>query len=244
MTQAEWDRSADAWIAGMGSKGDPTRTCILDAPMLAALPSEGEVLDIGCGEGRFCRMMQAQGLRAVGIDPTAALLDQARKRDQEGHYVQGRGEALPFEDSRFDAVVFYLSLIDIAEYQKAVCEAVRVLRNGGRIVIANLHPHATARPLDFAPQDSSWLSRQGGNAVYVTDEMMLERAQTVAWSGLRITNFHRPLSAYIQSLLQRNLNLISFTDPPYTGGDDVLASRWRRMPWAFQMVWEKKDSSP
>lgn len=244
MTKAGWDTSASAWIAGLGPSGDPTRVDILDAPMLAALPADGEVLDIGCGEGRFCRLMQARGLRTLGLDPTADLLAHAQQADPQGAYVQGRAEALPFEDARFDAVVSYLSLIDIEDFRTALQEASRVLRPGGRLVIANLHAHATARPADFAPQDSSWLAREGKDAVYAVDNMTAERANEVAWSGVRIINYHRPLSAYMRALLEAGLVLRQFNDPPYTGTDPALATRWRRMPWAFQMVWEKQENTP
>jgi len=241
MKDVGWDSSAQAWIAGMGSSGDPTRVDVLDAPMLAALPQTGEVLDIGCGEGRFCRMMRAQGLKTVGLDPTVALLARARQLDAGGDYVEGRGEALPFDDARFDAVVSYLSLIDIADFRAAIAEMVRVLRPGGVINIANLHPHATARPADFSPQESSWIAREGKPAVYAMDDMMLERANEVAWSGVRIVNYHRPLSAYVQAFLGAGMELILFNDPPYTGSDKGIAARWGRMPWAYQMVWKKKD---
>ena len=236
-----WDNSAEAWIAGLGSVGDPTRVDIMDAPMLAALPVKGDVLDIGCGEGRFCRLMQAQGLTTVGLDPTSALLAQAKERDAQGTYVAGRAEALPFEDAHFDAVVFYLSLIDIADFRVALAEAVRVLRPSGVLIIANLHPHATARPVDLSAKESSWMPRADKPAVYVMDDMMQERGQEVAWAGLRIVNYHRPLSAYMQALLAQDMTLTEFQDPPYTGTNDNLATRFRRMPWAFQMVWKKKE---
>lgn len=241
MSQEMWNASAQGWIAGMRAGGDPTRVDVMDAPMLDALPQQGEVLDIGCGEGRFCRMMQARGLNTVGLDPTPALLAQAQSVDQEGHYVEARAEVLPFADNRFDAVVFYLSLIDIKGFRTAIAEAARVLAAGGKMIVANLHPHATARPADLTPKASSWLSRPNGAAVYMVDEMSRERDQTVAWGDVRIVNYHRPLSSYMQAFLNNNLSLTHFFDPPYTGGDEAIAKRWQRMPWAFQMIWKKME---
>ena len=69
MTRIGWEFSAAGWLAAQGDAGDATRRFVLDAPMLAALPKAGRVLDIGCGEGRFCRMMRARGLDPVGLDP-------------------------------------------------------------------------------------------------------------------------------------------------------------------------------
>lgn len=77
-----WSESA-AWIAELGEAGDFGRSAVLDAPMLTRLRERGfrQALDIGCGEGRFCRRMQDLGVEIVGIDPTDALLRQARARD-------------------------------------------------------------------------------------------------------------------------------------------------------------------
>jgi len=48
--------------------------------------SFGRALDVGCGEGRFCRMMQALEISTVGVDPTRALTDRARLLDPLGEY--------------------------------------------------------------------------------------------------------------------------------------------------------------
>ncbi|MDZ7628877.1 MAG: class I SAM-dependent methyltransferase [Parvularculaceae bacterium] len=77
-----WDRSASSWIASMGERGDWGREFVLDAPMRAEalLGAPRTALDIGCGEGRFCRMLKDAGVAAIGVDPTLALIDEARAR--------------------------------------------------------------------------------------------------------------------------------------------------------------------
>jgi len=67
-----WDDSAAAWVAAVGEQGDYGRRFVLDAPMLERIEGRGyaRALDLGCGEGRFCRMMQSRGIATVGIDPT------------------------------------------------------------------------------------------------------------------------------------------------------------------------------
>src|SRR3954468_16421475 len=99
-----WTESARAWIADMGEKGDFGRACVLDRPMLERACDSGfaTALDVGCGEGRFCRMLAARGIRTVGIDPTEALIDEAKRRDPKGDYRIGRAEQLDFPDGSFD----------------------------------------------------------------------------------------------------------------------------------------------
>lgn len=67
-----WDLSAQAWIDNMGEEGDFGRRCVLDAPMIARIRDRGfrTALDVGCGEGRFCRILRGLGIAPVGIDPT------------------------------------------------------------------------------------------------------------------------------------------------------------------------------
>jgi SAM-dependent methyltransferase len=141
----------------MGDEGDFARRFVLDAPMLervAGVPTlrqaqghkseatadvtpslakrEGATaLDIGCGEGRFCRLLQSHGLSTVGIDPTEALIARARERDPAGDYRIGKAETMEVAPGEFDLVVSYLSLIDIPDLARAAAAMSRALRPGG-----------------------------------------------------------------------------------------------------------------
>lgn len=92
-----WAASAAAWIVEQGQDGDYGRRFVLDAPMKERIEGRGfrNALDVGCGEGRFCRIMQRAGIRTTGIDPTEALLVRARELDPDGDYRLGRQAAVP-----------------------------------------------------------------------------------------------------------------------------------------------------
>src|SRR5215831_21168319 len=124
-----WDHSAGPWIARMGERGDWAREHVLDPVMLerASARQFARALDVGCGEGRFCRMLKARDIPVVGIDPTQALLAQATKRDPSGDYRRASAEALSFADADFDLVISYLTIIDIADFRAALREMARVL---------------------------------------------------------------------------------------------------------------------
>lgn len=141
-----WRESADAWIAVMGDEGDFSRKCVLDKPMLDRVRAADFkcALDVGCGEGRFSRMLRADGIQTIGIDPTELLIQEAQRRDPEGDYRLAAAEELPFPDGSFDLVVSYLSLIDIPDVPRAILEMTRVLKSGGRFLIANLTSFGTA----------------------------------------------------------------------------------------------------
>ena len=59
-----WEASADAWVASQGDEGDFGRRWVMDAPMLERVRRRlwRRALDVGCGEGRFCRMLKAEGV--------------------------------------------------------------------------------------------------------------------------------------------------------------------------------------
>lgn len=212
-----WDESANAWIADM-ERGDFSREFVLDAPMLARARAcnAQRALDVGCGEGRFCRMLRALGIAAVGIDPTRALIERARELDPDGDYRLGQAQALEFPAESFDLVVSYLTLIDIDDVAGALAEMTRVLRPGGRLLIANL-----------------------AGAMTAGDDYFGEHAEWTQWRGIRVRNWHRPFSRYMELLLAQNLRLRSFEEPAPSGGDAERVDRYRRMPWHYVMEWER-----
>ncbi|WP_159717660.1 class I SAM-dependent methyltransferase [Geminicoccus flavidas] len=230
-----WEESAAAWIEDIGEHGDFGRQFVLDAPMLAQLEGRGfkTALDVGCGEGRFCRMLQALGVRTVGIDPTESLIEHAQERDPEGDYRVGRAEALELPDEGFDLVVSYLSLIDIPDIRRAIPEMARVLRPGGTLLIANLTSFNTAG------NPPGWFNDRTGQPCFLIDYYLEERACWASWHGIRIRNWHRPLSSYMSLLLEQGLILRHFAEPAPRGGDPAKADRYRRVPYFLIMEWEK-----
>lgn len=230
-----WDESAAAWIAEQGAHGDYGRRWVLDAPMTARVRARrpATALDVGCGEGRFCRAMKGLGVHTVGIDPTAALLARARALDPEGDYRPGRAEALDFPDASFDLVVSYLTLIDVPDVAAAIAEMARVLRPGGALLVANLNGYSTA------VVDGGWRPDGAGVPRWSIDRYLEERAEWAEWRGIRIVNWHRPLGAYMALLLGHGLILRHFDEPAPHGGDPGKADRYRRVPYFHVMEWEK-----
>lgn len=230
-----WTESAAAWLAEIGEDGDYGRKFVLDAPMTERIRGRGFklALDVGCGEGRFCRMMQAEGIRTVGVDPTETLIDRARQLDPAGTYHLGRAETLDVPTGTFDLVVSYLTLIDIPDLALATAKMVDALRPGGTLLIANLTSFNTAGMPD------GWTEGRDGEPRFCIDHYLDERAVWVSWRGIRIENWHRPLSTYMTLFLGHGLELRHFSEPSPTGGDPQKADRYRRVPYFHIMEWRK-----
>lgn len=231
-----WTDSADAWMASMADQGDFSRRWVLDAPMMeqALAGAPARALDVGCGEGRFCRMLQSRGVETVGIDPTPALLARARDLDAGGDYRDGRAEALDFEAGAFDLVVSYLTLIDIPDIRAAIPEMVRVLRPGGRLLIANLTSFNTA-----GLGGLGWIRTTNGKPAYAFDRYLEARVEWITWAGIKVRNHHRPLATYMSLLLEAGLILKQFDEPSPHGGDPAIVEKYRRAPWLMMMTWQK-----
>lgn len=233
-----WDDSAAAWIKDQGDLGDFGRRFVLDRPMIERVKLSGarEALDVGCGEGRFCRILQGLGLKTTGLDPTRGLLDAARARDPVGDYVEGVGERLPFADTSFDLVVSYLSLIDIPDIRAAIPEMARVARPGATVLVANLTNFNTAG------DETRWHKNMLGQITHFgMDRYMEERATWESWKGIRIKNHHRPLSVYMKLFLDQGLRLTYFDEPaPIETAPSERAAHYRRAPHFMTMEWRKE----
>ncbi|KAB2910367.1 MAG: methyltransferase domain-containing protein [Kofleriaceae bacterium] len=94
------------------------------------------VLDVGCGTGTLTRLLAGwPGVASVtGVDPGTRLIERARALAQGLEHVVFReadGGALPFEDGAFDVVTLDSVLSHMREPERALAEALRVLRPGG-----------------------------------------------------------------------------------------------------------------
>ncbi len=114
------------------------------AGMLALVDPDWLIADLGCGTGPLTATLAPFVQRVIAVDASAAMLAAARRRLDGLSNVeirQGELEALPIEPGQMDAAVMSLVLHYIAEPQKALGEAARVLRPGGRLIVVDMMPH-------------------------------------------------------------------------------------------------------
>jgi len=177
---ARYDRRWAAYLRG---------SMELLRPWLAEHPA-GALLDVGCGTAVLLDAVRGSGIapqRYVGVDPSNEMLTRAAARtgdDERAAVVCAPAEALPFREGAFDTVVSLSSLHYWPDPKAGLREMRRVLRAGGRIIVADwARDFATMRVMDA-------VTRLRGHAVvrtYAESEIraLLEEA------GLRVVRSRR-----------------------------------------------------
>ena len=106
----------------------------------------GTVLDIGTGTGRMLELVAPQAGRALGIDQSPQMLSVARDRIHRAglrnvQLRQGDMFALPVVHNGFDLVILHQVLHYLDDPSRALREAARTLRPGGRLLVVDFAPH-------------------------------------------------------------------------------------------------------
>ena len=202
---SQWVESAQDWI----DTDQAVRTGMLDSWMFDALGNVGgkSAIDIGCGEGRFSRLLSQLGATVTGVDLTEALIARARAMSTGEAYILGDAEDLnEVESDSFDLAVSYIVLVDLLDYCSAIGGAYRVLRPGGRFVVCNIHPMRSSLP-------AGWIKQADRKLFYPVDDYTDEGPREWTWWGRRFVNMHRTLSSHIAAFLDAGFTLRALHEP-------------------------------
>ncbi|WP_135256737.1 class I SAM-dependent methyltransferase [Thermus caldilimi] len=100
------------------------------------LPPGESLLEVGAGTGYWLKRLPYA--KKVGLEPSLAMLRVGQKQVPEATWVAGRGEALPFPEKSFDAVLIFTVLEFVEDVERVLLEARRVLRPRGSLVVGIL----------------------------------------------------------------------------------------------------------
>jgi SAM-dependent methyltransferase len=128
-----WSEGADDWASLMEPTEAPLHLAGLD--QLAVGPGIS-LLDVGCGSGAVLRIAADRGADVTGLDASPAQAELARRRVPGSRVEVGDIQFLPFGDASFDIVTGFNSFQYAADPRAALHEARRVLRDGGRVLMA------------------------------------------------------------------------------------------------------------
>jgi SAM-dependent methyltransferase len=126
-----WGTDPSTWARLAEAHNRPLFEAVLDA---AGVCAGTRVLDVGCGSGLTLVLAARRGALASGLDISPGLLGVARRRLPDADLREGDMEALPFDAAVFDAVLGVNAFQFAGDPLRALREAARVLRPGGRLV--------------------------------------------------------------------------------------------------------------
>ncbi|MER3546488.1 MAG: ArsR family transcriptional regulator [Rhodanobacteraceae bacterium] len=164
---------ADSVAGDMERHYSPGRTWETLARTLLQLLETGDVLDIASGDGVLAELLAPHAHSIVCVDSSERVVTAARERlksFRNVEVVEGDMHALDLSKRRFDLVLMMHALTYSEHPAKAVAEAARVLKPGGRLLAATLskHAHRAAvapfdhRNLGFKPEELMAFARKAG----------------------------------------------------------------------------------
>ena len=200
---ATWAATPREFSASLDPDGGFAKRHLVN-PFLFALLGDihhQRVLDAGCGQGYLSRLMAERGADVVGVEPAVSLFDYALEREehlQQGiRYVRADLVAMP-DLGTFDAVVASMVLCAIPNWRPAMQACVDALRPSGLFVFTLNHPC-------FEQLATAW--QQHG---FMKVERYLGEYEIAGPHG---TDFHRPLSTYLNELADLGCTLVELVEP-------------------------------
>lgn len=238
----QWDEGAESWTRFVRS-GKNYYSEFMNRPAFLRVVGDAsgkKLLDIGCGEGHLSRFFAENGAEVTAVDFSEALIEMASEEDRERplgiNYIAADAANLGMlESESFDLVCCFMALMDIADYRGAIAEASRVLKPGGRFVIAITHPCFSTRLKD-GEEVAGWVKRMGEDGsheylYYRIDDYFQRYGFEWEWKHDRIpssfvtTGFHRTLSDYVNALTGNRLFVTRLEEPqPQEEGVRLLPS--------------------
>jgi len=164
---AEWDRIRNLHVADADVE-DAVRAALADKPFRS-------LLDLGTGTGRMLELFGHEIERGLGLDMSLDMLLLARDRLERAglrHCSVRQGDLydLPLDNDSFDVVILHQVLHFLDDGARAIREAARALRPGGRLLVVDFAPHEfeflreqhAHRRLGFPPETvAQWMTAAG-----------------------------------------------------------------------------------
>jgi SAM-dependent methyltransferase len=234
--RAAWETHAGDWAAWARTPGHDHFFWNYNLPrFLQILPPPGELtLDVGCGEGRVARALTRLGHRVVALDASTTLASLAATHEE--HPVPAAvadAVALPLPTAVADRAVAFMSLQDVDDLTGTVDELGRVLRPGGILCVAILHPLTTVGEFADESLDADFVVMHP----YREARRFVDQIERDGLA-MEFHSIHRPLEAYIDALHDAGFAIDVVREPvpdaPAIAEFPRLA-RQVRIPWYLHL---------
>ncbi|MFI5615297.1 class I SAM-dependent methyltransferase [Amycolatopsis sp. NPDC051903] len=179
-----------------------------ERPATLALAGEvagRRILDAGCGAGPLFARLRDRGAVVTGIDASAGMLAQARRRlgPDADLRVADLADPLPFADATFDDVIAALVLHYFEDWGPTLTEVHRVLKPGGRLIASVDHPYAV-----------HMIQREEGQKTNYFETYEWTEEWTYGGPPVRMSFWNRPLHAMTDAFTAAGFRVSVISEPP------------------------------
>ncbi len=203
-----YDAIADIFIAHAG-RIDSWNNLYERPNTLARLPDlRGKnVLDLGCSTGFFTEYALKHGASVTAVDASRTLIDRLTQKLESPNvklYCADIGQPMPFlKSASFDAIICSLVLDYVKDWAPVMAEMYRVVKKGGRVVIATGHPFATYLYLSRISRPESYF------AFKMIEDVWARRSP----HPFKTHYYIRPLNEVLRPMVQSQFKIISIDEP-------------------------------
>ncbi|MCM3405366.1 class I SAM-dependent methyltransferase [Cytobacillus oceanisediminis] len=209
-----WDAYAGTYSAVHNEQGDIHKEVFLNPTLLSLMGTlkYKKVLDAGCGEGYFSRILAKSDASVTAVDYSEKMLEIAKERtpiDLKIDYRHGNCEDLNFlEDNSFDLIVSNMVIQDLSNYEITFQEMYRLLVDGGYFIFSILHPC-------FVTPESGWEKTKDGEKLHWNvDKYFYEGVYEQRLGDKeKMLLFHRTLTSYVNNVIKAGFILEELIEP-------------------------------
>jgi ubiquinone/menaquinone biosynthesis C-methylase UbiE len=214
-----WDDAAGVYAQGQASGRDYYRYEFFGPAQLSLCGAVrgSRIVDVGCGNGYFARLLSRHGARVVGVDISPRMIEHAKERESadslaiEYHVLDAAALPAEFAPQSFDMATSCMALQDMPNVGKVFQGVHALLRPEGRFVASITHP-CTDTPYRVWEQDSS------GHKRWLCIDRYFERGPLqYTWSGwgrdFTTEAIHATLEDWVGWILDAGFELRALKEP-------------------------------
>ncbi|HSE56732.1 MAG TPA: class I SAM-dependent methyltransferase [Candidatus Paceibacterota bacterium] len=210
-----WSSVAPWYDEYLETSADSYQAKVIAPNLLRMLElKKGEaVLDVGCGQGYFSRLLAEAGAAVTGIDISEELITCAKEKGGTARYFAAPAHDTKLKAYSFDTTLIVLALENIKNIDQTFAEIARVLKKEGRVVLVMLHPAFRI------PQFSDWGFDTKKNLQYRrVDKYLSEAAIEISQNPFKGTKeaktvtYHRSLQWYMKVFKKHGFSITAMEE--------------------------------
>lgn len=246
--KTEWEKNASKYLQVKSSSVDAYKRFV-DYPSLIKLVSshaklkKAVVLDAGCGDGIFTKLLAKRYADVVGVDISNTMVSRARATFPTLRFSVGdiSKDLTDLREHSFDVIVLAKTLMYVHQLEQAVNNLSRLIKTGGIVAVDLVHP---VRPSILSLRSPGMLEdpkdKHDNNVPYGKEIKGRRRYDSVYF-----TYYYRPLSYYVNLFLKHGFVLLEMREPQGTSAFFKKHPEYRTKkdtPVSIQMIFKSSKT--